>query len=273
MRSDQVKTVRAADRVLDLLLCLGTADELSLTQIAAQTSLSKSTTHRLLDSLEGAGLAEYQTATKTYRLGVRVLQLAHQRSRASSLATLAEPILRRLCDETGETACLQVRSGIYRVCLQQVESRHDVRRAYTIGQPLAIYAGAIGKALMAFLPPAEVEGIIAATGLKPLTAATVSDAAAMRRELERIRCQGWAISAGERVPEASNLSAPVFGAHGGVVAAIGISGPSSRFTVQQAVAAVPHLLRGARELSELLGAPASGAAGAAMPLVAAAAAN
>lgn len=255
MSGDRARTVRAADRVLDLLLCLGTADELSLGRIAAHTGLSKSTAHRLLESLEQVGLAEYRPATRTYGLGLRVLQLASRRSRATSLATLALPLLRRLRDETGETACLQVRSGLYRVCLEQVESLHDVRRFFPIGEPLAIYAGAIGKALMAFLPAADVDAILATTGLARITDTTITDEATMRRELACIRERGWATSIGERVAEASSVAGPVFGPTEEVVAAVGVSGPRWRFTPERAVGTAPEVVRAARQLSGLLGAP------------------
>lgn len=251
---DGPRTVRAADRVLDLLLRLGTADALSLGQLAAATALSRSTAHRLLDSLERCGLAEYSPQTRTYSLGLRVLELASRRSRSMSLAILAYPALQRLRDATGETACVQVRSGAFRVALEQVESHHDVRRTFRIGEPIPIHVGAMGKLLLAFMPQPDLEAAYGGPQLPALRAAGVTDVGSLRDELSKIRAAGWATTTGERIPGARSIAGPLFGPRGDILAVIGVSGPDSRFTLQRARESVPSLLNACREVSSLLGA-------------------
>jgi DNA-binding IclR family transcriptional regulator len=238
--------VRSVERALDLLFRLAAyPDGVGLQQLAREVGCSKSTVHRLLTTLQAAGVAEQDTGSKRYRPGRRLADLAPAAG-SSNLRRLALPIMRQLSDETKETVTLHLIEGDSHVVVEQVESQHEIRRILPMGQPVSLLTGATARAMLAFLPPDEAQAVLERTRASGTNGP--SDA-----ELRDTRAQGYSLSLGERLAGGTAMSAPILDADGRLRAAISISGPRFRFTLARATRAAPALLAAARRVSLALG--------------------
>lgn len=212
---------------IDKILQLYSKDvtELGVSEISKVTKLSKSTVHRTLVSLKNIGLLKQSPTTLKYSLGYRILYLANIMQDQLSYQDIALPIMRDLRDQTNETVAFHLFDGSHRICLFQVESKHELRRTYTdIGKPLPLYPGSPGKVILANLKTHEREEFIKSFNLD------AESERALREELEITYRNGYALSLGERTKGIASISAPVFDASGEVIAVINISGPDSRVT-------------------------------------------
>jgi IclR family KDG regulon transcriptional repressor len=233
-------SVRAVDRAVELLFRLAAhPDGAGLQQLAGEIGVSKSTAHRLLATLQGLGVAEQDTASRLYRPGSRLAELALGAG-VPDLRRRALPIMRQLRDETEETVTLHVLEDGSHVVVEQVESEHEIRRINPIGQPVPLISGATARAVLAFLPEAEAAAILAQFEARQRPSAD---------ELAEIRERGYSLSPGERLAGGTAMSAPVFDADGRVAAALSVSGPRFRFTLARAARCAPALMAAARRLS------------------------
>ena len=240
------------ERALDVLLSfLDTEGELGVSEIARRLDMDKGRVHRFLTAFKRKGLIAANARTHRYSLGFRVLELSVALSRQFDVVAQAQPFLHELQGATSETAGLAALVGDHRVHLAQVESEHDIRQSFPIGKPLPIYAGAVGKVLLAFLPAEEMERLLAKP-LEPLGPATIVDRDQLQRELIQVRQQGYAVSLGERVADSRSIAAPVWSWRGDVMA-VNLSGPASRFTAEKALAASGLIRDAASRLTRQLG--------------------
>ncbi|MDR7586293.1 MAG: IclR family transcriptional regulator [Armatimonadota bacterium] len=222
-------TVQVVDRGLDLLELLRDAPTpLSLGEIARRLGVAKTTGFRLLRTLERRGYVERLPGDHRYRLGPEWVAYVGRLPGPPSLAEAALPYLRRLRDRFAETVNLGVLRQGEVLYVEILESPHPFRMAAAVGARSPVHSTALGKAIAAHLPDEEVEAIVRQRGLPALTSRTITSLAAFRRELEKTRLRGFAEDNGETEPEASCVAAPVFGFGGQVVAAVSISGPTSR---------------------------------------------
>ena len=243
--------IRTAERTADILLCfLELGAELRVTDIVARVKLDKGTTSRLLSTLAARGLVVKDALTRRYRLGPAIYALGSAANGQHNLAQLALPALTALRDASGESASIDVLMGDSRVCLAQVESRHDLRRVIEVGRPLPCYAGASGKLLLAHLPDAAADELLGRVHLTRLTPETITDRVALAKELKKIRRNGFAIGRSERIPGGAGVAVPVQGPRGEVVAALAISMPSSRYEPRR----MPEYLRWLAKASKQVGA-------------------
>lgn len=244
--------MQAVERALDLLLVFAEdAREIGVTELSQRLSLPKATVHRLLGGLVSRGLLTHDPASGRYRLGPLAFRLGSAFLRSLDVRQAALPVMQELARRTGETVNLNVVQGIHRVCIEKVDSVQDVRHFVELGRPLPLFAGASGKVLLAHLEPSTVEEVL--RSVRPLTARTVTDPSRIRAELQRIRRQGFAVSAGERVDGASAVSAPVRDGQGRVVAGLTVSGPSYRFPPGRVRELIPQVVHAAAEISARLG--------------------
>ena len=222
-------------------------------EIARALRLPRSTTYRVLGVLVEHGFLERAADEHAYRLGYRVLSLAGMLTREDRLREVAFPLMRELRDATGESVNLNVAVGNHRVCIEKVDSVHDIREVSYIGLTTPLHAGASGKVLLAHFPSEHREAYLRNAELVQLTPNTIVDRERLRDELDAIRARGYGTSQGERILGAVSISAPVYGLTGQVVAALTVSGPAFRFTPDAVQQALPRLLQAARHMSLRLG--------------------
>jgi len=255
MQEQRRKTVQSFDRAVAILDAF-TAErsEMGVSEIARFTGLSRSTVHRLLVSLRRHELVQQLPHNKNYALGPHVLRLAQVAFAKVNLHTTALPIMAWLRDECNETVGLHLPQGkAARIVLDQVESRRPLRRTYTdIGQPIPIHQGAPGKVLLAYRLP-EIQEEILSGELEAATPRTITAPDKLRSELRRVVKNGYALSFEERVPEISTIAVPIRNHTGGVIATLGVTGPSSRLNRKRLLEYFPLAAEAARNISANLG--------------------
>lgn len=249
------RTLQSVDKALALLWAFeGAETELGVLELARKTALGASTVSRLLGSLVGGGLVEYNEASGRYRLGLGLVRLSGLVTSRLDLRAIARPHLQALVESSQETASLSIFGGDQAVTIDFVPSPRAIVSTVQLGRPSLVHCTSVGKLLLAH-QPAEVRERLLAVALPRFTPRTLTDAGALREELRRIHTAGYAMAEEEREPELNAIAAPVYGTHGAVVAALGIQGPAHRFSRAAMLAALPHLHATASALSSELGAP------------------
>lgn len=246
----RVATIERATEVLFLFTEDGRTS-LGVTEIANDLGISKAVVHRILTSLRDRDLVVSDPTTRKYSLGPAVLALAASYRSHLDVRPMALEAMERLTASTNETATLSIRSGFHRTYTDQVTPPVEVRMTVQIGRPYPLHAGSSSKAFLAFLPEDEQNQFFESESLDQLTPITVTDSAALRRELDQIRQQGFAVSLGEREAGAAAVAAPVFDREG-PVAVISVCGPLERMRDNVAAIAV-LVLDETRGLSTRLG--------------------
>ncbi|SEG53547.1 IclR family transcriptional regulator [Paenibacillus sp. UNC499MF] len=239
-------TVRAVERALDVLLCYTDATELTLTEISSKVSLHKSTVYRLLASLEAKGFLVRESDGDKYRLGFSIWELAAHMSQSDDPGMILLPEMERLRDQVNETISLYVRDGRERVRVQAVQSNHAIRRVAPVGARMPLFVGASSKVLLAFgeaevQEQAMLEAELAGIPREPFL-----------QQLHETRKAGYATSVEEREPGAAALAAPVFNRAGKLVAALAVSGPSNRLTLEAMLEQAPVVMEAARRMGTML---------------------
>lgn len=239
--------VQSVDRALDLLEAMARADRpLGVGELAAATGLAQGTAHRLLRTLQARGYVRRDAARK-YALGASAFVLGDAAQR--SLARSAQPHLSELVRLCGETANLAVLEGDEVVYLAQIPSPHSLRMFAEVGRHVPAHTTAVGKVLLAAMPPERARALVARTGLAPRTPKSITDADEFMHELAATRERGWASDEGEQELGVRCAAVPV--GHGAdVVAAMSVSGPADRFAGVEADGLVEHMVRIASEFAE-----------------------
>lgn len=244
---EEKATVRAVERALDVLLCFTQETDLSMTDISSRVGLHKSTVHRLLASLESKGFVMRDSVTEKYKLGYRIWELSANMTQSDDPAALLLPEMERLRDQLGETVSLYIRDGIERIRIQAVQSNQAIRRVAPVGVRLPLYVGASSKVLLAFADPAVVELV----WNDPSWTKTI-DKTSFMEQLDLIRKQGYATSVEEREEGAAAVSAPIFNRGQKLAAALSISGPSNRWTLELMQRHAPLIVAAAERMGKML---------------------
>jgi DNA-binding IclR family transcriptional regulator len=218
-----------------LLDCLAAGDAPGISELARRAGLAKTTVFRLVHELAGYGLVELTPGGA--RLGMRLFELGSSVPRQRSLREAALPYMRDLREATRETVHLAVLDGAEVVYLAIRPGRHGPRLPSRVGGRMPAHATGVGKAILAFSPPGVAAALIAA-GLERRTARTIVAPGALRRELARIRASGVSFDREESGPGIVCAASPVFGAGGAVVAALSLTGWSSRLDLDRVAPAV-----------------------------------
>lgn len=223
-------SVRSVERALDILLCFSLEKPtLSLTQIAEQVGMHKSTIHRLLTTLEAKRFVTRDKTTGIYRLGFRFLELGSIMLQDIDINRWAQSYLQHLSTLSGETVDLAVLDGDHVVYLQVVNSHQRVKIAAAVGEQLPVYCTATGKAFLAYLSEYQVEEILA-KGMVKHTEHTVVSHSDLYKDLQKIRERGFSISKEEYEKDINAVAAPILDDNGCPIAVIAIVGPSFRLS-------------------------------------------
>lgn len=247
--------MQSVERAAAILQLLAVEDEpLGLGQVAAALGLAKGTAHGLLRTLQEVGFVEQDAPTGRYRVGAGLLQLGSTRLDLNELRSRALNWTDALAARTGESARVAAFRDGKVVVAHHVFRADSSRQILQTGAVMSLHASALGKVLLAFDPGAARS--IAGQPLESLTYRTVTDRAALTRQLADVRDDGWAASVEEVEPDLASVAAPVRDRGGYVIAAVGISG-----TVQDVCDArsrprqrmVAEVLRAARAISREFG--------------------
>ena len=200
-----------------------------ISDLSIKIGLSKSSTHRLLKSLEASRLVVQDPLTRQYFLGPRIFELASQPLCAhENLILAAAEGMKQLRDSSGETVGLYVRIGLERICLEEVPSPQNIKHLVGKGRVLPLYAGSSGKVLLAGLDDDELHTVLSHLTLRRVTHNTPTRKQELRNELDRVRREGYATSFSEAVLGGASICVPIKGYVCPV--ALAVMGPDNRFT-------------------------------------------
>ena len=244
------ESIRAVERALDVLLCFSKqTPELTMTQIAEQVGMHKSTVHRFLATLERQRFVQRDPATGMYRPGLRVLQLAYLTLENNDIRRLAAPFLRRLWEQHRETVTLSVLDDTDVIYLDVIESPQRVKLAAAVGQRLPAFSTASGKAILMSLPETVVRQILA-SGMELYTHATLRSPEDVLENLRNARQQGFALSLEEYEEGISAVAVPILDPAGQPLAAMAVAGPAFRLPRERMNQIGPQILAVAGEFSK-----------------------
>jgi len=249
--------IQALDRaflILDVIADAG--GEAKLTQIANIAGLNVSTCHHLISTLHNWGYVARGANSRSYVLGSRILHLSAACLRQVDLPRRAQSFVDRLNDQTREAVQLAIMQDTNLVNVLHREARHAVRvDAGLGGNSNAAHATATGKAILAWLPPTELDRIVADKGLTAFTPHTITDIEQLKEDLRLTRRNGFAIDREEFQLGVICLGAAIRDHAGAVVGSISVSSPVFRATPEYINQISVHLIAATDELSTELGAP------------------
>jgi IclR family acetate operon transcriptional repressor len=201
---------------------------LPLTRIASHAGLSKSSTHRQLQTLIDEGYV-VQDGDSRYRLGLKMLWLASDLVDGLGLERIVRPVLDEMARATYETVHMALLDGKVAVYVEKVDASNPIRRMYSrVGKRVPFHCTGLGKAILAYLPTECVREIIAAEGLPRYTANTITDQDGLLAHLALIRTQGYALDDEEHEEGVRCIAAPLFDRQQHVLGAVSIAALSHR---------------------------------------------
>ena len=230
--------------------------ELGVTELSHALGLGKSTVHRLLASLGARGYVRRNPQTERYSLGLKAFEVGSRATGRGGLRAAVAPSLQRLTAATKETVHLGILDDWDVVYIDKIESHQPLQMFSRVGRRAPLHCTALGKALVAFQPDDILERFLRRR-FKGYTPATLTDPRELRRELERVRAQGWALDDEEFAVGLRCIAAPLRDHTRAVVASLGMAGPAVR-VADDRVSRLAALVRDvAAEASAALGATGS----------------
>jgi DNA-binding IclR family transcriptional regulator len=247
--------VRALERGLSVLTFLRDHSPSSLTEIAYALVMDKSTVLRLLNSLVELGFAEVDADHRHYRLGLECVTLGRRVTSDLALRRAAFSHMELLQQLSGQSVTLAV---LHRRMALPVEKLYGqtpdrVRSQWGV-HPLCLHSTALGKAMLAQMPDAELCSIYETIGFPRHTDSTLTTLEAVRAELSLTRERGYAVDNSENMAGLCCIGAAIFGKDDVVVGALSISFAGSRFTEAAYLPLVPALRKACMDISETIGA-------------------
>ena len=200
--------VQSLERGLRLLGAFRERPSLSLSELAGRLPVHRTSTLRLVHTLERNGYLARDGAGR-YRLGPALYELGGLALARLDVRAAARPVLEALAAETGETVQLVVRDGRDILVVDGIESAHRVKVGAGRGERRPLHATASGKCFLAALPEPDVARLLGDLPLTALTPRTLVSAAALLAELRTVRAQGYAVNLGESEAGARFVAAPV----------------------------------------------------------------
>ncbi len=260
MKDGKAGGVQAVTRALTLLRLLGGGSEgQRVTDLAQEAGLAVSTTHRLLTTLEQAGFAHFDPTGATWHVGREAFAVGAGYLQRRSYVAPALTYLRRLRDDTRETANLGHLEDGQLVTLHQVESREIMRAISPPGGRVPATCSAMGKALLATWPDAQIAEFCARHGVLTMTPRSVSTEAELHRQIGTIRARGYAVDDEEHARGLRCVAAAVRGPDGEAVCAISVSAMAVRLGDDRVEEVARRVIAAAEALTHRIGgAPAAG---------------
>lgn len=226
-----IDTVQSVDRALSILELISYySDGLGITEISEKVNLHKSTVHRLLGTLIYNGFVEQDKTTNKYKVSLKLYELGARRIENLDILKISKPYTQKLMEELNEVVHLVIRDRNEIVYIDKVEADNTIRMASTIGRRAELYCTSVGKAILAFLDDKEVEEIWNNSKIQRLTENTIVDFELLKKELKKVKEQGYAEDDEENELGVRCIGAPVFNHSGEVEGAISVSGPTIRVT-------------------------------------------
>lgn len=224
-------SIQSVERALDILFLLADAKSpLTVGQIAEQLGVHNSTASRLLSTLAQQNVVVQ--SRDGYRLGLGLLRLTHVVLNELNIRTVANPHLRRLCQETDHVIYLATLFEGDELYLDQIDTEESASKTSWIGRTIPAHTASGGKVLLAYLDDDAIAAYLE-RGLISSTRLTISEPEQLLAQLSAIRERGYAISQDEYLVGFSNVAAPIFDRSRKNIAVVALSGPTAQLPLEK----------------------------------------
>lgn len=253
VRESKSAPVGVVTKVLKILEALQSAPGgLQLREVAQQTGINKSTAYRFLVHLENESYV-FRDGSGAYGIGVKLLQLGARSTYQATLRKIGRPVLENLWKATAETVNLGLLDSSLVLYVDVIESSHTFRLVSEIGAHRPLYCTALGKAMLAYLPDEEQDHLIASMAFERFTPQTIVRPVQLKKDLAMTRQRGYSLDNEESYLGSRCIGVPIFDAAEKVVAAISVSGPTTRIPREKVTAFVAFTKTAAADISAQLG--------------------
>jgi IclR family acetate operon transcriptional repressor len=209
---------------------------MSLGELSEKVELPKGTTHRLLTSLAYFDFVRQDHADKHYHLGFKLVELSNHLLRHIDIRKEAHPYLIDLSDEVQEIVHLVVLDQDKALYIDKVDlhsQRSGLQMISRLGARISLHCSAVGKSMLAFMDKSKAEMMIKNLNFDRRTNNTITNPSELKRHLKKIRAAGYAIDDEENEEGVRCVGAPIFNERGDVIAAMSVSGPTTRITFEK----------------------------------------
>ncbi|WP_319532611.1 HTH-type transcriptional regulator BhcR [uncultured Cohaesibacter sp.] len=246
-------TIKSLDRAMYVFEFLSEEQGKALSTISEEMGQSPATIYRILVTLQGHGLVEFDNEEQLWHIGPQAFVIGARFLRRTSIVERARPILRKLMENTGETANIGIEKEGFVLFLTQVETHANIRAFFPPGTLSPFHASGIGKALLASMDPERLDRTLRRSGLPAFTDHTITDRSTLLADLEAIRQRGYSIDDEEKNVGMRCIAAPVYDMNGEAVAGISVSGPTSRIRTEEIARLSRPVMQAANELTTVIG--------------------
>jgi DNA-binding IclR family transcriptional regulator len=247
-------SINSIIRASHILKCLsGGKTHFKISELARHLGLDRSTTYRILLSLERTDFVEKDEKAGTYSLGLAAFEIGNAYLKQKDLIQVCKPIMADLAQKVQETVHLAVLSETEIVYVDKVDSPRSLGVMSKIGQRGPVYCTALGKTLLAFQPEDQQSRIIHEIRLTPLTPRTITSKQKLMEELRGIRKQGYALDRREIEEDVECMGVPIRNHLGDVIAALSISGPKKKIGTSLEKQYVSWVMEAAAMISSKMG--------------------
>jgi IclR family KDG regulon transcriptional repressor len=247
-------SVEAVEKALQILEAVGAAKRIGVLKLSQEVELPYSTVHRLLSTLAKRGYIQQESDRRKYALGPKVLELGTAFLDTVELRQVALPRMLSLSQQTRETVNLVIWNGRSAVCAEKIDSPESVTVQQTqIGRLEPLHSSGLGKAIIAFLPAAQLDEVLNSVSLVRYTRNTLVSVKALKNDLEKIRQRGFAIDDQEGVLGVRCVASPIWNYREEVLGALSLVGPSIRMSKKRVLDLGRMVREEATKISQQLG--------------------
>lgn len=246
-------SIRTIQRACSILRCFSEENpELGVTTISKKTGIHKSSTSRILSSLQQEGFVEQNDQNSKYRLGLGLVSLAGLVIERLELRDVTHPAIQDLAQITQETINISVLKEDECINIENINSPQAILHTGLLGRRNPLHCTSTGKVFLANMSDEERQHTLP-DSLRAYTPHTITDRSQLEAELNEVRNQGYAVAQEEFKEGLSAIAAPIRNHDGTVIATISISGPSYRLDKERIDTYTPYLENTAHEISSKLG--------------------
>ncbi|PRX24991.1 IclR family transcriptional regulator [Paraburkholderia sp. BL18I3N2] len=215
-------------RVFAILGAIGDSGQIGISELSQRLRMSKTTVHRVIQTLKALGYVTQEVETERYRLTIRLFELGAKALESVDLVREADVEMRRIGEATREAVHLGAFDEDAIIYIHKIDSDYGLRMQSRIGRRNPLHSTAIGKVLLAWMDPADAREVLSHVEFRKSTQKTLSSAEAVLNILPHVREQGYGEDNEEQEEGLRCLAVPVFDRFGRVIAGLSISFPTMR---------------------------------------------
>jgi IclR family transcriptional regulator, pca regulon regulatory protein len=246
--------VQGVERCFAVIRAFGpNAQSLTIAGVAQRSGLTRSVARRYLFTLRELGFVVQHGAL--FSMTPRILDLGFTYLSTIDVARVAQPFMEQAVERLHESCSAAILDGTDIVYVVRVPARRIMSANLVLGSRLPAHATSLGKVLLAYADPRELDAYLALKPLRPITRHTIVDERVFRRVLEDVRKRGWAAANDESEVGVRSIAAPVYNHRNKIEAAVNVAGHASRLSMKQLRdVCLPVLLQTTEQISRTLGA-------------------